>query len=72
LLPLKEVDGRVKSVTRCAGRGWVLALEGLEHLPGDAAVAEVAGGAGAEFDDVLGLGESILKSDRQRVASGSR
>jgi hypothetical protein len=35
----------------------VLALEGQEHLPGYAAVAEMAGGGGAEFGDVLGFGE---------------
>ncbi len=32
-------------------------MEGQEHFPGYAAVAEVAGGTGAEFDDVLGFGE---------------
>ena len=35
----------------------MLALELEEHLPGDAAVAEVAGGGGAELGDVLGFGE---------------
>ncbi len=35
----------------------MLALEGEVHLPGDAAVAEVAGGTGAEFADVLRFGE---------------
>ena len=39
----------------------MLTLEGQKHLPGDAAVAEVAGRAGAEFDDVLGFGEVHLE-----------
>ena len=41
------------------GRGG--GLDGLVHLPGDAAVAEVAGDAGAEFGDVEGFGEVHLE-----------
>jgi len=44
----------------------VLALEGQEHLPGDAAIAEVTGRPGTELDDVLASAKSILKSDRTR------
>ena len=44
----------------CSERG-VLALQGEVHLPGDAAIAEVAGGAGAEFGDVLRFGEVHLE-----------
>ena len=35
----------------------MLPLEGAIHLPGHAAVAEVAGGGGAQLRDVLGFGE---------------
>ena len=44
--------GFVKSVTRM----W-RAFEGQVHLPGYAAVAEVAGRSGAQFRDVLGFRE---------------
>ena len=70
---LKEVDGLGEvGDADVAGEGGVLALKGQEHFPGDAAVAEVAGGGGAQFGDVLGFGEVHLKSERTRVASGSR
>jgi hypothetical protein len=61
-LSLEEIDGLGEvGDADVLGEGGVLALEGQEHLPGDAAIAEVAGGAGAEFDDVLGFGEVHLE-----------
>ena len=50
--------GLVKSVTRmCLGQQRVLLLDGQVHLPRNAAIAEVAGRAGAQFGDVLRLGK---------------
>ena len=60
------------------GQGGVLALDGEVHLPGHAAVAEVAGGAGAQLGDVLRLGEVHLeeaadaRGQRQQVERGLR
>jgi len=39
------------------GEGGVLTLKFQKHLPGDAAIAEVASGAGAELGDVLRFGK---------------
>ena len=60
------------------GERRVLALELQEHLPGDAAVAEVSGGAGAELGDVLGFGEvhfeegADARGERQEIERGLR
>ena len=55
---MEEVDGVVDVLdAEERGEGGVVAGYGLEHLPGDAAVAEVAGDSGAEFGDVEGFGE---------------
>ena len=68
-LSLQQVDGLGEvGDADMLGEGGVLALEGQEHLPGDTAVAEVAGGAAAEFDDVLSFGEVHLE---ERAAAGS-
>ena len=40
---------------------WVLALQHQKHFPGYAAIAEMAGGTGAQFGDVLGLSEVHLE-----------
>jgi hypothetical protein len=57
-LTLEEVDGFCEvGDADVAGQGGVLAFQGFVHLPGYAAVAEVAGGGAAEFTDVLGFGE---------------
>ena len=56
----------------------VLALEREVHLPGDAAIAEVAGGAGAQFGDVLGFGKvhfekrADARGEREEVDGGLR
>ena len=39
----------------------MLAFQRLEHLPGYAAIAEMASGTGAEFDDVLCFGKIHLE-----------
>ena len=77
MLALEQVDGLGEvGDADVSGEGGVLALEGQVHLPGDAAIAEVAGGAGAEFEDVLGFGEVHLeeaanaRGQRQQVESG--
>ena len=44
-----------------AGERWVLALKLQEHLPGDAAIAEMAGGAGAKLGDIEGFGKVHLE-----------
>ena len=54
------------------GEGGVLALDGEVHFPGDAAVAEVAGGAGAELGDVLGLGEVHFEEGADAGAEGEK
>ncbi len=69
--------GWVKSVTRMwrASEGyWRLSLQ--KHLPGDAAIAEVAGGAGAQLGDVLGFGEvhfeegADARGEREQIGGG--
>ena len=74
---LKEIDGLGEvGDADVLGEGGVLALERQEHLPGDAAIAEVAGGRGAQFGDVLGLGEVHLekaadaRGQREQVEGG--
>ena len=44
--------------------------DGLVHLPGYAAVAEMAGDAGAEFGDVEGFGEVHLEEGAVAGAEG--
>ena len=57
-LALEQVDGLGEvGDAEVFGEGGVLALYGEVHFPGDAAVGEVSGGAGAELRDVLGFGE---------------
>ena len=46
--------------------------DGEVHLPGDAAVAEVAGDAGAEFGDVEGFGEVHLEHGADAGAEGEQ
>src|SRR6202041_2173986 len=57
-LALEQVDrlGEVGDAD-VLGQGGVLALDGFVHFPGDAAIAEMTGGPGTEFGDVLCLGE---------------
>ena len=70
---LEEVDGLGEvGDADVAGEGGVLALELQEHLPGDAAVAEVAGGRGAEFGDVLGFGEVHFEEGADARGEGER
>ena len=61
-LSLKQVD-RLCEVSyadvRC--ERWVLTLQHQKHLPGYAAIAEMARGTGAQFRDVLGLSEVHLE-----------
>ena len=57
-LPLEKIDGPGEvGDTDVRRERRVLALQGLEHLPGYAAIAEVAGGSGAKFADVLSFGK---------------
>ena len=77
LLPLEDVDGLGEvGDADVAGQRRVLALELQEHLPGHAAVAEVAGGGAAEFGDVLGFGEvhfeegADARGERVQVGGG--
>ncbi len=57
-LAFEDVDGLGEVChAEVFGEGGVLALDGQVHFPGDFAVGEVSGGAGAEFGDVLGFGE---------------
>jgi hypothetical protein len=73
-LPPKQVNGLCEiGDANVAGQRGVLPLESQKHLPGHAAIAEVPGGAGAEFRDVLGFGKVHLEqAAHMRVASGSR
>src|SRR5579863_5280853 len=51
---LEDVDGLGEvGDADMAGEGGVLLLKLEEHLPGNPAVAEVAGGSGTELGDVL-------------------
>ena len=77
LLALQHVDGLGEvGDADVPGQGGVLALERQKHLPGYAAVAEVAGGGGAQFGDVLGFGEVHFEEaadaggERQQVERG--
>src|SRR5579863_8217958 len=57
-LTLEQVDGLGEvGGADVFGERRVLTLKGQIHFPGDAAIAEVAGGRGAEFADVLCFGE---------------
>ena len=77
LSPLQQVDGFGEiGDADVPGQRGMLALQGFVHLPGYAAVAEVAGGAGTQFGDVLGLGKVHLEEaayscgQRQKVEGG--
>src|ERR1700739_2254948 len=57
-LALQQVDGFVDvGDAEVIGERGVLALDGEEHLPGDAAVGEGTLRGGAQLGDVDGLGE---------------
>src|SRR5665213_2304128 len=57
-LPLQNINrlGKVRDAYVFSQQGMSL-LDGLVHLPCHAAIAEVPGGAGAQFADVLRLGK---------------
>jgi len=62
MLPTQQIDGLVDVFdAEVLGEGWMFVSDGFVHLPGYAAVAEVAGDAGAEFGDVEGFGEVHLE-----------
>lgn len=61
-LPLKKIDWlREVGDANVFSKGWVLALQRQKHLPRNTAIAEVAGRTGAQFGNVLGLGEVHLE-----------
>ena len=58
MLALEQVDGLAEvGGADIFGQRGVLAFESQIHLPGDAAIAEVAGGRRAELADVLSFSE---------------
>ena len=58
MLPTQQIDGLVDVFdAEVLGEGWMFVSDGFVHLPGYAAVTEMAGRAGAKLGDVLRFGE---------------